>query len=225
MQSYPHDPMASGAKPKRPPYGGGRDALLAAAIRVVASRGLRGLTIRAVAEAAGVSHTLVRFHFGSREGLLEATLVRSVELAIDTTSLEPGTGAIDDMATDLSDFIESETELIAFQYECLLEARRRKELMPHVRDMYDEYMAAARRELERAGLGDDPELARVVFAALDGLSLQHAVFGGADHTEAGVRLVHEMVHALRDARMAASAEAAAPLAARAARRRRAQAGD
>jgi AcrR family transcriptional regulator len=197
--------MATRARPKRPPYGGGRDALLMAAIGVVATRGLRGLTIRAVAEKAGVSHGLVRHHFGSRDAMVEATLIRSVELAIDTTSLEPGTGTIDDMATDLPEFVDSDTELIAFQYECLLEARRRDELMPHVRDMYDDYMDAARRELARAGLGDDPDLARVVFAALDGLALQQCVFGGGERTKDGVRLLHEMLNALREARARPSA--------------------
>ncbi len=194
--------MATGANPKRPPYGGGREALLVAAIGVVATRGLRGLTIRGVAERAGVSHGLVRHHFGSRDALVEATLIRSVELAIDTTSLEPSSGAIDDIATDLAEFIETDTELIAFQYECLLEARRRNELMPHVHEMYEEYMDAARRELVRAGLGDSPDLARVVFAALDGLSLQQCVFGGRRNTEDGVQLVHEMLRALREARKA-----------------------
>lgn len=213
--------MTTAAKPKRPPYGGGRDALLVASIGVVATRGLRGLTIRAVAERAGVSHGLVRHHFGSRDALVEATLIKSTELAIDTTSLEPGTGAIDDMATDLGEFVDSDTELIAFQYECLLEARRRKELMPHARAMYDEYMEAARRELVRAGLDDDPCLARVVFAALDGLALQQCVFGSRERTEQGVRLVHEMLQALRETREAQTSNAAGkrPRASRAKRAR------
>jgi AcrR family transcriptional regulator len=72
----------SGADAARPGYGEGRTALLDAAISVVSDRGLRGLTIRSVASEAGVTHGLVRHHFGSRDALIEATLVRSVELAI-----------------------------------------------------------------------------------------------------------------------------------------------
>lgn len=192
--------MAQPTKPERPPYGGGRDALLIAAIEVVAARGLRGLTIRSVAEQAGVSHGLVRFHFGSRNGLVEATLIRSVEQAIDTSSLEPRTGAIDDMATDLAGWVDAETELAAFQYECLLEARRNQDLMPHVRAMYHDFIEAAQRELERAGLGDDADLARAVFAMLDGLALQQTVFGGQASTERAVKVVHEMIRALRESR-------------------------
>ena len=48
----------------RPGYGEGRDALLTATVRVVARRGLRNLTYRAVAEEAGVTHGLVAHYFG-----------------------------------------------------------------------------------------------------------------------------------------------------------------
>jgi TetR/AcrR family transcriptional regulator, regulator of biofilm formation and stress response len=192
--------MSERVEIERPPYGGGRDALVMAAIEVVAARGLRGLTIRSVAERAGVSHGLVRFHFGSRAGLVEATLVRSVELAIDTSSLEPQTGAIDDMATDMPGWVAGQTELAAFQYECLLEARRNEHLLPHVRGMYRDFIEAARRELDRAGLGDDPDLARAVFAMLDGLALQQTVFGGQSDTQKALDVVHEMIGALRDSR-------------------------
>ncbi len=55
-------------------YGDGREALLAAVVHVVADRGLRGLTYRAVAEHAGVNNTLISHHFGSRDALLEAAM-------------------------------------------------------------------------------------------------------------------------------------------------------
>lgn len=57
---------------KRVDYGTGREALLNAAVRVVARGGLRKLTYRAVAEEAGVTHGLVVHHFGSRDALIEA---------------------------------------------------------------------------------------------------------------------------------------------------------
>jgi AcrR family transcriptional regulator len=186
----------------RPRYGGGRDALLDAAMRVVAGSGLRGLTIRSVAAEAGVTHGLVRHHFGSRDSLVEATLVRSVSLAIDSSSLEPGTGHIDDVAADLPAVVEAEEEILAFQYELLLEARRRPELMPHVIEMYDEYVAAAQRECARAGFADEADVGRALFAALDGLALQQVVFGHRERTEAGVRVIHEAFQALAEVRRA-----------------------
>ncbi len=185
--------MEAAAKPR---YGEGREALIEAAIRVVANEGLRGLTIRAVAAEAGVTHGLVRHHFGSRAALVEATLLRSVEIAIDASALSPGGGRIDDISADLGSAVEEQEELLAFQYELLLEARRRPELMPHVARMYDEYVAAATSELERVGLVGEPEAGRVLFAALDGLALQQVVFGHRERTEAGVALVHELFETL-----------------------------
>ena len=184
----------------RPRYGEGRDALIEAAIRVVANEGLRGLTIRSVATEAGVTHGLVRHHFGSRAALVEATLHRSVEIAIDRSSLAPGSGRIDDISAELGSAVEEEEELLAFQYELLLEARRRPELMPYVARMYDDFVAAAEGELERAGLEDEPDAGRVLFAALDGLALQQVVFGHRERTEAGVALVHELFKALLEVR-------------------------
>lgn len=184
----------------RPRYGEGRDALLDAAISVIANQGLRGLTIRAVAAEAGVSHGLVRHHFGSRAALVEATLLRSVEIAIDASSLAPGSGAIDEISADLGAAVEEREEMLAFQWELLLEARRRPELMPHVTRMYDDYVAVVERELARAGLDDDPLAGRVMFAALDGLALQQVVFGHRERTDAGVALLHELFEALLEAR-------------------------
>ena len=90
--------------------------------------------------------------------------------------------------------------MLAFQYELLLEARRRPELLPHVTRMYDDYVAVVERELARAGLDDEPLAGRVMFAALDGLALQQVVFGHRERTDAGVALLHELFEALLEAR-------------------------
>jgi AcrR family transcriptional regulator len=187
------------AAPK-PRYGGGRGALIEAAIRVVAAEGLRGLTIRSVAAEAGVTHGLVRHHFGSRDALVEATLIRSVELAIEAASLAPGRGRIDEISVDLGSTAETHEELLAFQYELLLEARRRPELREHVERMYDDYISVVEDELEQAGFGKDPVAARVLFAALDGLVLQQVVFGKRERTEAGVELIHTLFETLLEHR-------------------------
>ena len=55
-------------------YGTGRQALLEAAIQVVAAEGLRGLTYRSGAAEAGVSHASVRYHFGDWSTLVEEAL-------------------------------------------------------------------------------------------------------------------------------------------------------
>lgn len=62
-----------------------RHQLLESAFAVAARDGLDGLTIRAVAAEAGLSHGLVLFHFGSKEGLLHALL----NWVLETTMVRP----------------------------------------------------------------------------------------------------------------------------------------
>ena len=64
-------PRSNGG-PKDAPYHHGalRDALLEAAERVLEREGLPGLTLRAVAREAGVSHAAPTHHFGDLAGLL-----------------------------------------------------------------------------------------------------------------------------------------------------------
>ncbi|MFO0447973.1 MAG: TetR/AcrR family transcriptional regulator, partial [Pseudomonadota bacterium] len=50
----------------------GRQALVQAALKLFAERGFAGASIRDLAAEAGVSIGLVRTHFGSKDGLLEA---------------------------------------------------------------------------------------------------------------------------------------------------------
>src|SRR5437588_1506218 len=63
---------SAGAGDDTPPYHHGalRDALLEAAERVLERDGLAGLTLRAVAREAGVSHAAPTHHFGDLTGLV-----------------------------------------------------------------------------------------------------------------------------------------------------------
>ncbi len=75
-RSAPRSPSGA-SKPSRKsardqPYHHGdlRDALLQAAARIAAREGLQGLTLRAVAREAGVSHAAPAHHFGDVTGLI-----------------------------------------------------------------------------------------------------------------------------------------------------------
>src|ERR1700742_1426201 len=57
-------------------HGNLRDAILEAAAAVIARDGVGALSLRAIAQDLGVSHTAFRRHFGSREGVLNALAVR-----------------------------------------------------------------------------------------------------------------------------------------------------
>jgi AcrR family transcriptional regulator len=169
-------------------------------MRVVERNGMRGLTIRATAAEAGVTHGLVRHHFGSRAALLEATLEHAVSITVDAINFESNSDDPGDIAHDLSATIESTVELCAFQFEIMLESRRQPSMLPQIRAMMSSYELATQRALERVGLGDDPEVARVVFAAMDGLALQQITFGEPERTDAGVHILSTLIEALATVR-------------------------
>lgn len=58
-----------------------KTAILDAAIAVIANRGVRGLRVEEVAKEAGVAVSLLYYHFGTREGLVRATLDHANERA------------------------------------------------------------------------------------------------------------------------------------------------
>lgn len=80
MADTAHAPARTG---KRAPYTNGerrRAELVDVAFKVFAENGFQQLSVRQIAEAMGTSHTALRHHFGSKEALLEAVLVRREEI-------------------------------------------------------------------------------------------------------------------------------------------------
>lgn len=55
-----------------------REKILDAAARLFAASDTRGASLRAIARAADVNPALIHYHFGSREGLFEAVILRAL---------------------------------------------------------------------------------------------------------------------------------------------------
>jgi AcrR family transcriptional regulator len=189
--------VATGSPRGRPQYGSGREALLDAAIAVVARRGLRYLTYRSVATEAGVTHGLVAHHFGSRDALLLAALRHSVHRSIDVTALRADGGTPDDFVRGFAEMVERDPDLHAFQYEVLLESRRSPEARRHADELYASYRSATREGLAQLGIVDGP-LADLIFAALDGLVFQQVTVGSAAVTADAVEALRRLLAAIRD---------------------------
>jgi AcrR family transcriptional regulator len=181
------------------PYGEGRSALLAAAVRVVAQRGLRHLTYRAVAQEAGVTHGLVTHHFGTRDALVHAALEYSLQNSITAITADPGTGRMDSLFEGLAELVQGDPGTQAFQYELILEARRRPELLPHVEAIYGAYHEALRAELELAGIESDDAFVHLIFSALEGLVFQQTALGHPDATRASLDRLRELLLLVRKA--------------------------
>lgn len=158
---------------RRVAYGEGRELLIAATVDVVAAKGLRGCTFRAVAERAGVNNSLVAHHFGSRDALLAAALEWAGERAIVLThlfDLDSETAFANALMTSVTD----QPELHTFQYEMILEGRRNPLFRESVDRLYLRYQEVAEESLRAFGIEDDvPATARRTFAALDGIVMQY----------------------------------------------------
>ena len=175
-------------------YGTGKEALLRAAVAVVAAKGLRGLTYRSVAEAAGVNNTLVAHHFGSRDALIAAALDWAAEQSISASRLREAAALGHSFTESLLELLLAEPELQVFQYEMILEARRRPELAEAVSALYENYVSALAEGLAASGLTDNVQVvARTLFASLDGLVLQY--LAGVDRTliAASLEEVHDVL--------------------------------
>lgn len=178
-------------------YGEGRDALMAAAIEVVAEKGLRGVTYRAIAARAGVNHTLVTHHFGSIEGLLAATMEWAIERSIRETGLERIADFDEQFVDSLIESVTREPELQLFQFEMLLESRRSPEMRNLVQQLYANYMKTVEAALEQKGLDTGNEAAIAIFSALDGLMLQFLTISEPRKIRAAVVHIGRLVSALR----------------------------
>jgi AcrR family transcriptional regulator len=182
----------------KPAHGHGREAILEATMRVVGRCGLTGLTNRAVAHEAGVTHGLIPYYFGSRDELIREAFRYAVGRSVRRFALASG-GSVEEFAAGLDAVVATEADEEAFQYEMLLAALRRPEMLADVRATYADYVLAVRDELRRDGIVEPTDaLARLVFAALDGLVLQQLLYGDPRSTETAVIRLRHILRGIRD---------------------------
>ncbi len=152
----------------------GREALLRATVVVVAAGGLRALTYRAVAAEAGVSHGLVRHHFGTRDQLVAEAMEFAIDESLRGSNMVGAGLTVDTFAAGIESLADRESGVQAFQYELLLESRRRPELRPLAERHYRAYREAIGQQLARLGV-DDAELTELIWFALDGIVFKQLV--------------------------------------------------
>lgn len=172
-----------------------RTDLIRGAIRVIADKGLRGLTLRAAAAEAGLSHGMIVHHFGTRDRLIEAAMQFAVDqsLAGAVASADGGAPALGDHVVEVG--LDADRTL-AFQREILNEALRRPELRPLAVRMYEKYEAAVGRQLDALGV-TDPDASVLVGAAMDGLARRQMDLGDVGATERALALLGTVVTLLR----------------------------
>jgi AcrR family transcriptional regulator len=174
---------------------GGRAALIRATVEILAEEGPKGITYRSVAQRAGVTHGLVRHHFQSLDALMKAAVIQWSSDSHASTWLEPGSGNVDDLGRHLLDDVREHGLEHLAMYELIMGAARTGKFADEVRKSYQEYVEAVGRELGRAGLADDDShsLARLVFAAIDGLVIQSLIWDDPQAEARPLELLRELL--------------------------------
>jgi AcrR family transcriptional regulator len=166
---------------------GARDRILAAAVERIASDGIDDVRIARIAMDAGVSTSLVHYHFETREALLAEALDYSFELAGDVRIGE-GEGEAPDHAHRLAAMVDQclpypgmlERDFILW-VELWLRASRHPELRPTASKLYarmHEWFREALAEGVESGefRSTDPDrLADRSLALLDGFGIRALV--------------------------------------------------
>ena len=83
-----------------------RERVLRAALECFGAFGFEGTSTRAVAERADVTHTLVLYHFRSKDQLWRATMQNCLGAYTEAVSDNPHEDRTDDAAAELRNFIE-----------------------------------------------------------------------------------------------------------------------
>jgi AcrR family transcriptional regulator len=188
-------------------------SILEAARRILAQRGLEGLTIEAVANEANVSRTLIPYHFTSRAGLV-AILFDSLfhDLAVSVYGLAGPGGSL----PTFLDWIKREADDVQSQhdfFELIVSALREPDLARRIAALYDDYRElvlemtgvsepaesgegasreGASREVSDARRRELAAVGSVLVAIEDGIGLQAALDPNYD-VEGALAMVQTMV--------------------------------
>ena len=153
-----------------------------AAIAVLADRGARGLTHRAVDQEAGLPPGTTSNYARTRAALLTLTLTRIAELdAADSPPGLPGSALADALARMLHRMItdqETRRRVLA-RFELAFEATRRPELRAAYDDMGQAFRTEAARLLAAAGSADPEQDAWALIAWLEGTAFYALAGAGA----------------------------------------------
>jgi DNA-binding transcriptional regulator YbjK len=167
--------------PRRPVQSRGvarRQALLDAAVKLLAREGARALTHRAVAQEAGTTHGAPRYYFKTRGELLDEALrqiaerqVGEVEALLRGPSPADGDGKVARLARFICASVTDDRDAAMARYELFLEAARRPQLRPALDAWGDAYVRLFASELT-AGARDPRTDAELLLNLLNGLILR-----------------------------------------------------
>lgn len=174
-----------------------RDRLLEAVIQIAGREGPHVVTHRSVAARAQVTHGLVRHYFGTRQALLEEALELAAVADIDDVRL--ATDRADDFADGLLGTEGDAWPRRVLQFDIALSAIRGTTDRRLATRPYEQYFAEVAKTLQALGVDDpDGSWSVLLFAAIDGLSIQDALGEAPERTEAALGHLRELLTMLAD---------------------------
>ncbi len=154
--------------------------ILDAAGRVLSRDGFRGLTFETIAKEAGENPALIRYHFGSKAGLLTALVdsvmyQEAVEL-IEQLAAVPAGNERRKQLLKLHEGLPEGADAYRNFFELVPHILRDAELQPHLRELFDWYRRLDAWALKDAGDKEPPAhmapMALLTVAIADGIALQ-----------------------------------------------------
>jgi DNA-binding transcriptional regulator YbjK len=163
-----------------------RNALLEAAVEVIATRGVRGATHRAIAEKAKVPLSTTSYFFGSIDELIAEAMRMSATRLI--ASLEQARSEIAAAGLSPAEMIDRYVDLLidvpatfrAAEFEIYVQCGHMPELQAIAHDLMAAFEQAAQALLRDVGAPDPDIGARSLVALADGFALQRFAWPRGD---------------------------------------------
>ena len=173
--------VAAPAPRRGRPSTGARERILEAAIDVLKADGYAGLTIAKVAAAAGESKPLVAYHYGSKQGLVEAC-ARSVAEIVTSAAVESVAEArtveqvIRGVVDGVDALLERDARLARLYFDLASVSLVEPDVRKTVNEVNESWRRTLRGLLSEADDGPSPAAARslalMVNACSQGLALE-----------------------------------------------------
>ncbi|MDQ3886990.1 MAG: TetR/AcrR family transcriptional regulator [Actinomycetota bacterium] len=169
-----------------------RQRLLAAAVELIPERGWAAVSTRVLAERAGVTPSVVHYHFPSLPALLREAVVglmRQVLAEMDAVLKTAGTpaDAVDAMLASVDQYTGADP-MSLLSVEAYLAATRDEQLREQIAGLVEGFRQRFGHWLGERGVAAPEETAAVLGAAVDGLLLQRGLGAGPDARAVGAVL-------------------------------------
>jgi AcrR family transcriptional regulator len=170
-------PLLPGASPELPPTA---KRLLDAAHRLLVRSGYNALSVAAIGQEAGENKALIRYYFGSKDGLLvaltDALISQTLQGARQRLASLSGTHDRVGVAVDTMQSIAADTPSFRLLFELLPRLLENQRMTRQLADLYAGYREVNVRALWGDRPGEPPpvvyDLAAILVALPDGLAVQ-----------------------------------------------------